>query len=178
MSDEANPYQSPQELPPLAPQGIRFPARPFESGHRRASWTILLLIVGWPLCLARIVFDCAILQFALAHQSHELRNATSVVTNIPFRGLIAGASLAVSVAIPVAFLMWIHRAYRNLPALGATRLDYTPAWAVGWFFVPFISMIRPYYVTAEIWRLSGPLGFRSVDGIAGRRRFSPLLVAW
>jgi Domain of unknown function (DUF4328) len=31
----------------------------------------------------------------------------------------------------IVFLMWIHRAYSNLPALGARNLETSPGWAVG-----------------------------------------------
>ena len=56
----------------------------------------------------------------------------------------------------VAFLMWIHRVHRNLPALGARRLQYSPGWAVGYFFIPILNLFRPYQVTKEIWRGSDP----------------------
>jgi hypothetical protein len=56
----------------------------------------------------------------------------------------------------VIFLMWIHRAYRNLPALGACNLKYSPGWAVGGFFVPFLNLVRPFQVVREIWKDSDP----------------------
>ena len=52
--------------------------------------------------------------------------------------------------------MWIHRAHRNLPSLGNTSLKYSPGWAVGWFFVPILSLWKPYQVTTEIWKASDP----------------------
>jgi len=52
--------------------------------------------------------------------------------------------------------MWIHRAHRNLPSLGAEGLKYSPAWAVGGFFIPIWNLFRPYQVTQEIWKASDP----------------------
>ena len=55
----------------------------------------------------------------------------------------------------VAFSMWTHRAYRNLPA-PARHLKFTPAWAVGWLFVPLANLVVPYFVFSEIWNHSKP----------------------
>jgi hypothetical protein len=54
------------------------------------------------------------------------------------------------------FLMWTHRVYLNLTALGAVYLEYSPGWAVGAFFVPVLSLWRPYQVFREIWAESDP----------------------
>ena len=39
-------------------------------------------------------------------------------------------------------------------ALGANNLKYTPKWAVGCFFVPFLNLVMPYQVVREIWKAS------------------------
>ena len=56
----------------------------------------------------------------------------------------------------VFFLIWIYRAHRNLPVLGALNLKYGPGWAVGGLFVPFLNLFRPYQVVKEIWNASDP----------------------
>jgi hypothetical protein len=35
--------------------------------------------------------------------------------------------------------------------LGAERLEFTPGWAVGWFFIPFASLWMPFRAVREIW---------------------------
>ncbi|HKZ05971.1 MAG TPA: DUF4328 domain-containing protein [Methylomirabilota bacterium] len=72
-------------------------------------------------------------------------------------GQIETARLAqglVWIAAAAAFLAWMHRAYRNLPALGASRLGYSPRWAVGAFLVPVLNLVHPYHVVRELWRES------------------------
>ncbi|HEV8486769.1 MAG TPA: DUF4328 domain-containing protein [Blastocatellia bacterium] len=54
------------------------------------------------------------------------------------------------------FLIWIYRVHRNLPALGVVRPRYSPGWAVGWFFVPIMNLVRPYDVLGELWKDSNP----------------------
>jgi hypothetical protein len=58
----------------------------------------------------------------------------------------------------VAFCMWIHRVYRNLPALGAGGLRFSPRNAVGGWFVPILNWWYPYKVVREVWQQSAPAG--------------------
>ncbi len=71
--------------------------------------------------------------------------------------------------------MWTYRVARNLPALGARKLKYTPGWAVGWFFLPFANIVMPYFVASEIWRESDPT--HDPEG-ARRKTVSPLVAMW
>lgn len=70
--------------------------------------------------------------------------------------LISIAEVVLSLALMVLFLVWFYKAYKNLPALEASRLEYTPGWAVGGWFVPFLNLVRPYQVAREIWIHSNP----------------------
>ncbi|MES2593334.1 MAG: DUF4328 domain-containing protein [Bacteroidota bacterium] len=51
----------------------------------------------------------------------------------------------------VVFLMWVYRAYDNLTKLNITSLNFTPGWAVGYWFVPIMSLFKPHTVMREIW---------------------------
>lgn len=74
-----------------------------------------------------------------------------------FAGLVSSA-----VAVP----MWTHSAYRNLPALGATGLRWSPTWAAAGWFIPIAQLAVPLLVAHELSaRTSGD-------------RPSPLLVPW
>jgi hypothetical protein len=64
-------------------------------------------------------------------------------------------SLATLLAL-VWWAMWIERIYRNLPLLGATRLAYSPGWAVAYNFIPVVHLFRPFQVVREAWRNSNP----------------------
>jgi hypothetical protein len=33
-------------------------------------------------------------------------------------------------------------------------MTFTPGWSVGWFFVPFLNLVRPYRAMKEIWQAS------------------------
>jgi hypothetical protein len=54
------------------------------------------------------------------------------------------------------FAAWTFRAYKNTTALGAQRPRFGAGWAIGGWFVPFLSLWRPKQIVDDIWRTSGP----------------------
>jgi hypothetical protein len=89
---------------------------------------------------------------------------------------ITAGVLAVVFLAGLGFLIaWTSRVYRNLPALEAPDLRFTPGWAIGGWFVPFLNFVRPKQILDDAWRVSCP------DGDATdwhRRRVTPLLHVW
>lgn len=65
-------------------------------------------------------------------------------------GLVGLLSFGVSLATVVVFLRWKYLASLNVRALGARRLRYTPAWAVGAYFIPIFWFWWPYQAMREI----------------------------
>ena len=57
------------------------------------------------------------------------------------------------VGVHVLCAVWLYRASANAHAL-AGGLTISPAWAVGWYFVPVANLWKPYQAVAEIWRAS------------------------
>lgn len=86
--------------------------------------------------------------------------------------LQGGAYLLIS----VGFLVWFHRAYTNLAALGIEPLPYSPGWAVGAWLVPILNLVRPKQIMDTIWRGSDPDRPR-LDGFWRNGRV-PALVHW
>mgnify|MGYP001207958483 CR=1 FL=1 len=78
----------------------------------------------------------------------------------------------------VLFLMWIHRAYRNVMVLHNDELKYSPGWAVGSYFIPFVNLVLPFLVMREIWKGSSPHG-KIEDRLAWKKeKGSALLIFW
>ena len=42
----------------------------------------------------------------------------------------------------------------NARALGARHLEFSPGMAIGWYFVPFLNLIKPYQAMKEIYQAS------------------------
>ena len=66
-------------------------------------------------------------------------------------GLVYLAYTAVFVVSIVLVAMWIHRAHANLREAGVDGLEFTPGWAVGWFFVPIAQLFKPFQAMRELW---------------------------
>ena len=64
-------------------------------------------------------------------------------------GLTAIVSLGVLVSAPIVYLMWLHRVVRQLNALGVD-VGATPGWAVGYWFIPFVNLVKPFRVLRSI----------------------------
>jgi hypothetical protein len=61
-----------------------------------------------------------------------------------------------ALAAAACFIWWLRRATANLPSLGCEDIRYGTGWAVGGWFVPILSLWRPYQVAAQAWRGSDP----------------------
>ncbi|MDQ1591008.1 MAG: hypothetical protein QOG71_1635 [Pyrinomonadaceae bacterium] len=161
-----------------------FNQKPYASGRVRALLTIVLL-GACAACGALSIIVNAVLIGMLrsAGDQSAVYEFGESVTELLYVG-VALLQVLVFIATAIAFLIWVHRAYRNLPALGVRRLDTTPGWAVGYFFIPFANLVKPFQVVREIWHGSTPRG--GGGGFDGHDNFSvavpssgtPALIGW
>jgi hypothetical protein len=184
MDAKENPYQSPQSaadavaLPSHRNAGPRW-ARPYASGHARAIVVILLLTILILLMSLIIAYHICLLRQPV-YSSPDKRDVASLMAALKwvYHGLAVSSGWVV-LTIPIAFLMWIHRAYRNLPALMPESLHYSPRWAVGCFFIPILNLFRPYQVMREIWQGSDPSRLGHVDdSVESVKESSAAVVGW
>jgi hypothetical protein len=138
---------------------------PYRSARALAAVLFVLLLLNATVDLFAILSSAA--QFGMLNAAVEAGSFTveQAEAKLTRDGLIAIVTLLVYLATVVVFCFWIHRAYANLAALGnpKSRLEYSPAWAVGYFFIPLLNLYVPYRVTSEIWRKSDP-AVRTQDG--------------
>ncbi len=50
------------------------------------------------------------------------------------------------------FIGWFFQAYKNLRRLGVQNLRHGNGWAIGSWFVPILSLVRPKQLANDIWR--------------------------
>jgi hypothetical protein len=150
----------------LTPQpGGLIAATPYRSGRTRAQIAVFLLVASIVTALLsplvsyiQVWLPDAFPAGAEADAPASADDASGLLIGLLFIG--AGLSIiAVYAATVVAFVMWIHRAYSNLTALGNPKegLEYSPGWAIGGFFIPFVNLVVPYRVVREIWVKSDPV---------------------
>ena len=51
----------------------------------------------------------------------------------------------------VLWLVWLYRAYTNLVFVGSKRVRFSPTWAVGYWFIPLVNVVRAYQVMKDLW---------------------------
>jgi hypothetical protein len=73
-----------------------------------------------------------------------------------FIGLGEILRIVAFIASVVVFLIWEYRAFSNLSPLKARNLEFSPGWAVGWWFIPFANLVKPYQAMKELWSGSSP----------------------
>jgi hypothetical protein len=71
-------------------------------------------------------------------------------------GLVGLFGFGIGIATTVVFLVWLYYASSNLPAFGhaPTEIRYSPGWAIGSFFVPFVNLVVPFLAMSELWQKS------------------------
>ena len=62
--------------------------------------------------------------------------------------------MIVYIVTAIVFCRWIIKAHRKVIELGAEGMTISPGWAVGYFFIPFINLVRPYRAMKELWKAS------------------------
>lgn len=144
-----------------------------DAGYRSATvlvvWMTVLLIAHAVICLAALPSHAEVIE--LMQEAAERRaNAEPGGSWVDAYIVPSGFAQALTkLALVVLFCIWIPRANRNARALGATGLRFTPAWSVGWFFVPVMNLYKPYEAMREIWLASLP---------DDARKRAPLLGWW
>src|ERR1044072_9115201 len=166
------------ETHPNAAEGLTA-SEPVVSGHGRAMLVVVLFIAD--ICTSAFAAVSNFMQYSLLSEVAEGGiTPDQAASNDLRQWVVTVVSITVFVALVFAFLTCLHRVMKNLPALGnpKSRIEYTPAWAVGSFFIPFGHLFMPYRAVREAWGKSNRV-VRSGTGLA----FAPLspsglLVGW
>jgi hypothetical protein len=66
---------------------------------------------------------------------------------------VARVSGGVYLLTAIAVLLWLHRVVQNNQILGERYLRFSPAFAVGCWFIPFANLVLPFRAVREAWGL-------------------------
>jgi len=112
-----------------------------------AGLTRLAVIVLWVHALAKFLYGCG------EAYGDNVGIDTLSPSLVLLIGLLAVFSLIALFVSIVLVSFWIYRASANAHAMGGD-LTITPGWAVGWYFVPFANLVKPYQAMKETWLAS------------------------
>jgi hypothetical protein len=126
------------------------PLQRYVSPASRAKWAITLLATG-------VVVDVLVAPVTLFVPGNIGGGGdiwTALIMLVWGLGVLLDIGLMIATCVP--FLMWVYRCYRNLYVFGADGLTTSPGFAVAFFFIPILSLYRPYQAIKEIWQASDP----------------------
>lgn len=133
------------------------PTYPYRDATRLANWTKLALAGFIVLTAWAVISDLLQVQMLLgfadgSHSPSDVHDAT--VANDARQYMTRLSRLGAYALSGILILAWIYRANANASGLGAAGMQFTPAWAVGWYFVPVANLVKPFDAMREIWRAS------------------------
>jgi hypothetical protein len=154
----------------------RFDNAPPEKLGTLGFWTIGALVVTSLAAIAQLVANQAyigVLNGIISGPPPGLGHVESVVSAVQTTRAIY---VSFWLVVVVLFLIWFHRAYRNLIRTGISDVRYAPGWAVGAWFIPFFNFVRPKQVANDIWKGSAAA---ATVGIERRSEVGlPALLNW
>lgn len=133
--------------------------------QRRAKIVKALLIAGFAVTVAVLIGELGELNGDVLLENPD----PSSLEQLYLVALLVSSLLAIITVI--IFAMWIYRAAANVIAANITGFDFTPGWAVGWYFVPFANLVQPFLAMRQIWNASH-FGGSDLD------RGDPILTLW
>lgn len=106
-----------------------------------------------------VIFSC-IVQYSLlndlahgAYSSQALAIAAGV-SNYKLQHVLGLLQLGIVITQQILFYKWLYRSNFNVRQLGAQGMKFSPAWSIGYFFVPIVGLWKPYQAMKEIWQAS------------------------
>jgi hypothetical protein len=155
-------------------QGLSF----FRPLNTLAAVVIFFAVIQGVIGLVTIKLENDAMNLVKIANASEVPDMASITANDSMRvNLALGSAGAMLIGI-IVYLMWIHRAHKNLQPLGNRMLEFTPGWAAGWYFVPFLNLVRPFQVMREIAGGSDPDTMPRSGTEWQAASLSPVIGAW
>jgi hypothetical protein len=136
------------------------PHSPFQVLEPLASLTRALLLGCAVVAGGSLVADVAQYVFVddLIHDPTSVAAVDRLVVSDVWQALLTVLVVLITVPTAVAFIVWLQRAYLNLPSLGLAQPRFSSRWLVGAWFVPVLNLVWPKMMVDSAWRDSDPDG--------------------
>jgi hypothetical protein len=148
-----------------APPTAAAPGAARGSAKTRSQWAIGLLALAGVLGLIAGVQDLMGLDVFKRAFDGTLTNADADAFDAAFSSIGLFQTI-VLVGTAIAFLAWLSRSVDNIERLTGEKGRFTPAWSIGWWFIPFANLVLPYQIVADLYRRMAP-SRRVLTGIIG-----------
>ena len=86
-------------------------------------------------------------------------------TSDTVQGVLAVATIIVSLLTIIYFIRWFRRAYNNVHAIPGAQVSLSEGWAAGSWFIPILNLFRPFQIMKETWYETQRAIPHRIDGI-------------
>ena len=152
----SNPYEGPKAE--LEDQPAYRSHATFRDSTGLTKWTKRFLyaqIVVAVMAIVSSALEYALLSdFATGAYSSQERAIADGEASDARQSLVGIAQVLVLLISGFLILRWIYIANFNARQLGAAGMVFSPGWSVGWYFIPFANLWKPYQAMKEIWLAS------------------------
>lgn len=115
--------------------------------------------------LKAIIFVCLILAAMLTLLSlvapafipPEMTQSRDHLLGMTIRGITVAATLSQILCLPF-YCLWVNRTCKNAWLLNPPKMRTTPGWAVAYYFIPVVSLWKPYVSMCEMRQASYGMG--------------------
>ena len=130
----------------------------FKDPTSLAKWTKRFLyaqIVIWVIAIISSMLEYQLLSDFKngVYSSQELAIAAADASDAR-EGIVGILQLIIYIVSGILILKWIYRANYNVRQLGASDMQFSPGWSIGWYFIPIAYLWKPYQAMKEIWKAS------------------------
>jgi hypothetical protein len=126
--------------------------------RKRSNWTVRLLYLQIAISVIGIItgtMEYGVLSDMddgnFASQAEMIQVAEA---NDARQAIVGILEFLIFVGSGIWILRWIYVACSNARDLALHPMQFSPGWAVGWYFVPIAFLWKPYHAMKEIWRVS------------------------
>lgn len=106
-------------------------------------WGILILMV------CSFVFDFMEYNLLDRYLNGEFITTSEAEANDMRQWILGLIYILVYITASIVFLVWFYRAHKNLYRASVPDIKYKSGWTIGGFFVPILSLFRPFQVMRE-----------------------------
>ncbi|HEX4299861.1 MAG TPA: DUF4328 domain-containing protein [Gammaproteobacteria bacterium] len=147
--------------------------QPFEKLGR---WLWRLLLVYLALLLLESAACVAVIAALSGPAEADLSEAQQRLasSSLLTMGYSEYAQVAVFIVLAVLFLRLLYKAVQRAKSFAVPYTEVSPAWAVGYWFVPLLNLYRPFQVVKALFKACAQEAGPAANPAAGKQ----LLSAW
>jgi len=71
-----------------------------------------------------------------------------------WQGMLAFLYFVIYITAGIFVLRWLYKAKQAVLQQGAQNTRFSPAWSIGWYFIPIANLWKPYQAMKELWKTS------------------------